>query len=534
MLKRLLCLGAVLLALGTGLLAWWWPPFVWAFVVVGPLLLLAAHDLLQQRHTILRNYPVFGHLRYMLEDMRHQIRQYFIESDDHGNPISHGQRELVYRRAKDVSDVLPFGTLKDVYAPGYEWINHSMYPRQPAEHESRVRIGGPDCSQPYEASHLNVSAMSFGALSSHAIEALNLGARHGGFAHNTGEGGISDHHLKPGGDLIWEIGTGYFGCRTSDGRFAPELFAERAALPAVKMIELKLSQGAKPGGGGILPASKLTPAIARARGVPLGRDVHSPPGHTAFVGPRGLLEFLARLRELSGGKPVGFKLCVGRPEEFLAVCRAMHETGISPDYIVVDGKEGGTGAAPQEFSDHLGTPLREGLMFVHNALVGAGLRERVRIGAAGKLLSGFDMAAVCALGADFCYSARGMMFALGCIQARRCHTNRCPTGVATQDPWRVSGLVVADKAVRVHNFHRNTVKHFLKVLAAAGLETSAELHPGLLLRRVALGQVHSYRELYRWLTPGSLLDGTAPGDWRRVWEGGEPAAVASLISARNV
>lgn len=522
-----MALGAVLV-LGAFFWPWLWP----ASVILALLLMLGAYDLVQPRHTILRNYPVFGHLRYMLEDIRHQIRQYFIEADNKGDPFGHGERGLVYKRAKQASDVQPFGTIQDVYASGYEWFNHSLHPLEASDTPPRIRVGGPDCRQPYHASLLNVSAMSFGALSPNAILALNEGARRGGFAHNTGEGGISEYHLRPGGDLIWELGTAYFGCRTKDGKFDPAQFEDQASRDIVKMIEIKLSQGAKPGGGGILPAAKLTPAIARARGVEMGHDVESPPAHSAFSGPEGLLEFVVRLRELSGGKPVGFKLCIGRADEFLAVCRAMVDTGITPDYIVVDGGEGGTGAAPREFSDALGTPLREGLIFAHNALVGAGVRDRLKLVCSGKILSGFDMAAKIAMGADMCYSARAMLFALGCIQARRCHTNRCPTGVTTQDPWRQAGLVVRDKAPRVANYHAATIHHLMKVLAAAGLRHPDELTPAHLQRRVAPQVIKSYAELYDYLAPGSLRDGDAPESWLRAWRGtGRPEEWPELLSA---
>lgn len=532
MLKKILCYGAIVSTLLAALIAWWWHPFVWVFVFLAPTSLLAAYDLIQKQHTILRNYPVIGHARYMLEDVRHQIRQYLIQGDNEGVPFTHAQRALVYRRAKNVSDILPFGTILDVYEQGFEWINHSMYPHEALKEEPRVRIGNSNCKHPYEASRLNISAMSFGALSGRAITALNQGAKQGKFAHNTGEGGLSDYH-RQGGDLIWEIGTGYFGCRDKKGNFEPDMFADCAAIDEVKMIELKLSQGAKPGGGGILPAEKITPEIARARSVEMGFDVISPRAHTAFDSPEGLMEFIAKLRELSGGKPVGFKMCMGRPDEFLTLCRAMCDTNILPDYIVIDGKEGGTGAAPAEFSNGLGTPLTEGLIFAHNALVGAGLREHIKIAVSGKIISGFDMVKRIAIGADFCYSARGMMFSLGCIQARRCHTNRCPSGVATQDPWRENGLVVSDKAPRVFNYHNGTIKHFLEMLAAIGVEHPDKLVPGHLYRRSDPGIVRSYHELFNWLQPGALLNGEAPPEWQRAWAAeDEPAAIAPLISSK--
>ena len=494
-----------------------WHPLWWLLIVAGLFTLLAIHDLSQTQHTILRNYPIFGHLRYAFEDIHTQIRQYFIESDMEGLPFAREQREMVYERAKNVSLMHPFGTIEDVYRTGYEWINHSITALWPQKEEPRVKVGGSQCAKPYLASHFNISAMSFGSLSSNAILALNTGAKLGGFAHDTGEGGISKYHLKPGGDLIWELGTGYFGCRARDGRFDPVPYREHATLDNVKMIAIKLSQGAKPGGGGILPAAKVSRDIAEARGVAQGRDVDSPPFHSAFSTPRQMLEWVQRLRELSGGKPVGFKLCLGRPYQFMGILKAMLETRILVDFITVDGGEGGTGAAPQELSDFMGTPLVDALIFVHNALVGADLRKEIRVMASGKIVSGFDVAAKIAMGADLCNSARGMMFALGCIQARRCHTNTCPTGVATQDPWRVQGLVVKDKAERVYNYHNNTMRYFLRVLAAAGLKNPAELKPELLNRRVSLTEIRTYRELYPYLEPGDILAGRAPSLYMKPW-----------------
>ncbi len=494
-----------------------WHGVWWVFIPAGLLALLALYDLTQTHHTILRNYPIFGHLRYAFEDIHTQIRQYFIEGDMEGLPFAREQREMVYERAKNQDLVHPFGTVENVYRSGYEWINHSVVGRWPEKQELRIKVGGSQCAKPYMASHFNISAMSFGSLSANAIKALNAGAKLGGFAHDTGEGGISKYHLEPGGDLIWEIGTGYFGCRAKDGKFDPLQYQERATLGNVKMVAIKLSQGAKPGGGGILPAAKLTREIVEARGVPMGHDVDSPPYHSAFFTPREMLEWVARLRKLSGGKPVGFKLCLGRPEQFMAILKAMLETKILVDFITVDGGEGGTGAAPQELSDFMGTPLTDALIFVHNALVGTDLRKEIRVMASGKIISGFDMAAKICMGADLCNSARGMMFALGCIQARRCHTNTCPTGVATQDPWRVQGLVVKDKAERVYNYHNNTMRYFLRVLAAAGLKNPAELKPELLNRRVSLTEIRTYRELYPYLEPGDILAGRAPELYMNPW-----------------
>lgn len=498
-----------------------WTHGAWAFAVVGPVLGLGVSDLLQTRQAVRRNFPVIGRARYLLEAIRPEINQYFVESNTSGTPFSREARSVVYQRAKDVIDTLPFGTERNVYETGYEWINHSICARHPSGQSPRVSIGGTGCERPYRASVLNVSAMSFGALSHAAVSALNRGAKMGAFAHNTGEGGISPYHLA-GGDLVWQLGTAYFGARDPDGRFSDQQFAKRAALDAVTMIEIKLSQGAKPGHGGILPAAKLTPEIADIRGVPLGRDVLSPPAHTAFDTPIELLEFVARLRRLSGGKPVGFKLCVGKRSEFLAICKAMLETGILPDFITVDGAEGGTGAAPLEFSNVVGTPLVEGLVFVHNSLLGIGVREHIRVLASGRIVTGFDIAHKLAIGADAVYSARAMMFALGCIQARRCNTNACPTGVATQDPELVRGLVVSDKATRVANYHRNTVKAFCEILAAAGLDDPRDLRPWHVVRRVSPTETRTYADIFDYLHEGQLLGGQVPETYRRAWMAARP------------
>ena len=510
-----LCSAAALVA--TGLITLVWPAALWALVVIGPVIGVGVHDVVQRRHTLLRNYPVIGHGRYLLEAFRPEIQQYFVESNLDGRPFDREQRSLVYQRAKGALQTIPFGTQRDVYEPGHEWLIHSLAPRVAPQVDPRVPIGGPQCAAPYHAAHLNVSAMSYGALSKYAIRALNTGARDGGFYHNTGEGGLSPYHLEPGGDVCWQIGTGYFGCRTPDGRFDPTLFAAHAATPAVKMIELKLSQGAKPSHGGILPAAKVTPEIARIRGVPLGADVVSPPAHSAFDGPTGLLEFLASLRQLSGGKPVGFKLCVGDRAELLAIARAMVATGITPDFITVDGSEGGTGAAPVEFSNSVGTPLREGLLAVHNTLVGIGVRDAVRVIASGKIVSGFDVVRAIALGADLCNSARGMMFSLGCIQARRCHENTCPVGIATTDELLGSMLDVATKAARVASYQRATVHAFLELVGAAGLSAPSQIQPHHLWRRVAGNEIRHYGELYDYLPEGALLGSQVPRGWRDDW-----------------
>ena len=477
---------------------------------------LGWRDTRQTRHSVLRNYPVIGHLRFLLEFIRPEMRQYFIESDNEAAPFSRQQRSLVYQRAKGDADKRPFGTQLDVHAEGYEWINHSVAPSVIASHDFRITVGegGTGCTQPYSASVFNISAMSFGALSASAVLALNGGARKGGFAHDTGEGSISQHHRVHGGDLIWEIGSGYFGCRDEAGRFSEERFAANALDPQVKMIELKLSQGAKPGHGGVLPGPKVTAEIAAARGVPAGVDCVSPARHSAFATPVEMLRFLERLRRLSGGKPVGFKFCVGHPWEWFALCKAMLETGLLPDFIVVDGAEGGTGAAPLEFTDHVGAPLQEGLLLVHNTLVGLNLRHRIRIGAAGKVVSAFDIARCMALGADWCNSARGFMFALGCIQAQACHTGACPTGVTTQDPRRQQALVVPTKLERVWRFHQHTLMALKELVQAAGLQHPGEITASHIVRRVSQGDVRLLANQLPFLKPGALLAAVeGRGEW---------------------
>ena len=477
---------------------------LWLVLFAG-LLATGVYDLRQNKRSILRNYPIIGHLRFILEFIRPEIRQYFIESDSEATPFSRAQRSLVYQRAKGESDKRPFGTQLAVYSEGYEWMNHSMAPTQLATHDFRITIG-PDTAQPYQASVFNISAMSFGALSANAILALNAGAKRGGFAHDTGEGSISVHHRVHGGDLTWEIGSGYFGCRNDDGTFSAERFTANACEPQVKMIELKLSQGAKPGHGGVLPGPKVTIEIADARGVPVGVDCVSPASHSAFSTPVEMMHFIARLRELSGGKPTGFKLCIGHPWEWFALVKAMLETGITPDFIVVDGAEGGTGAAPLEFTDHVGSPMQEGLLLVHNTLRGAGLRGKIKLGCAGKVVSAFDIARLMALGADWCNSARGFMFALGCIQAQHCHTGACPTGVTTQDPLRQQSLVVTDKAERVFNFHQLTLDALKELVQAAGLAHPQDITAHHIVRRTADGQVRSLAHLVTTeLQHGALL-----------------------------
>lgn len=478
---------------------------------------LGLRDITQKRHAILRNYPVLAHMRFILEHLRPAMRQYFFEDDKDGMPFGRDKRAIVYQRAKRDPDKRPFGTQYDVYESRYEWLLHSIAPAPASREPFRVSIGGPECAAPYSASVFNISAMSYGALSANAIRSLNRGAKLGGFAHDTGEGGISPYHLEHGGDLIWEIGSGYFGCRTPDGHFSPERFAEAAALAPIKMIEIKLSQGAKPGHGGVLPAAKVSPEIASIRGVKPGQDCVSPARHSAFATPLELVRFIDQLRKLSGGKPTGFKFCLGQTTEFMGIVKAILETGMAPDFIVVDGKEGGTGAAPLEFMDHLGTPLRDALVFVHSVLVGTNLRDRIKIGASGKITSAFDMARVMALGADWCNAARGFMFAVGCIQAQQCHTGRCPTGVTTQDPVRQRAIVVPDKSERVASFHRETLLALADLIAACGLHHPGELRPEHFMHRAAPDRVSSFAERYEFLGPGELLAGGGGKHYRESW-----------------
>jgi len=500
-------------------LAAYQPVFYWGFIIVAPIILLGVYHMMQTRHTILRLYPVIGIFRYLFESIRPEIQQYFVESNINGRPINREFRALIYQRAKNVRDTRPFGTQFDVYRAGYEWMDHSMKPSHIDDQHPRVKFGGPDCSQPYMASPMNISAMSYGALSKHAILALNKGAKLGDFAHNTGEGGLSPYHLKHGGDIIWQIGTGYFGCRNQDGRFDRDKFTEKSRLDVVKMIEIKLSQGAKPGHGGILPAAKLTAEIAGIRHVPMGQDVVSPAAHTAFDSPEGLLQFVAELRTLSGGKPVGFKLCIGKRSDFLGICKAMLKTNITPDFITVDGGEGGTGAAPIELTNSVGLPLRDALIFVNSALTGIDKRKQIRIIASGKIFSAFHIARAMALGADTVNSARGMMLALGCIQSRSCNSDKCPTGVATQDPARYKALNVEDKSKRVANFHRAMIKNLMELLAAAGLHGLGELKPQHINRRVNGTQIANYAELYPLIDSCCLLGcDNLPADWKADWE----------------
>ncbi|QQK66053.1 FMN-binding glutamate synthase family protein [Cobetia sp. cqz5-12] len=533
----LLCILGALICLPLAMQnAWLWPLAILFVLLVA----VGLNDLRQSDYAVRRNYPVIGNMRYLFKALRPEMRQYLFESDTDQLPFSHKQRELVYARGRQRNSSQPFGTLLDVYSDSYEFIGHSMQTSSvPDPKGFRLNVGNSQCSHPYNASLFNISAMSFGSLSANAIRALNKGARLGNFAHDTGEGSISPYHREFGGDLIWEIGSGYFGCRNDKGGFDAEKFAKKAVSPQVKMIEIKLSQGAKPGHGGILPASKISAEIAETRDIPMGEDCISPASHSEFSTPAGLLSFIQRLRELSGGKPVGFKLCLGQPWEFMAIVKAMLETGIVPDFIVVDGSEGGTGAAPTEFTDHLGTPLREGLQFVHNSLVGAGLRDEVRIGVSGKIISAFDIACVMALGADWVNAARGYMFALGCIQSLSCHTNKCPTGVATQDDLRQKSLVVEDKADQVRHFHHNTLHALAEILSAAGLHTPWQITPDHLVHRVSENEVKLFSHLHPFLTKGALL---AQGDdypfYRRVWamaqaESFQPRSLSEVSGAKR-
>lgn len=519
-----------------GAVSYVWPPVLWSLLMIGPLFAMGLADILQTRQAIRRNFPIIGNLRYFFEFIRPELQQYFVESNQSGRPIPRELRSVVYQRAKGQTETLPFGTQLDVHAEHYEWINHSIVPRAHQDEPMRVVVGGKHCKQPYSASLMNISAMSYGALSTAAVSALNLGAQKGQFYHNTGEGGISPYHLL-GGDLVWQIGTGYFGCRNPDGSFSESAFRERAMLPNVKMIEIKLSQGAKPGKGGLLPAEKVSEEVSQIRLVPQGKDVVSPAGHSTFSTPAELLQFVARLRELSGGKPVGFKLCVGSKREFVGICKAMLEMNVAPDFITVDGGEGGTGAAPLEFSNHVGTPLQDGLAFVVDTLRGFALKKDIRVIASGKVLTSFNIVTRLALGADMVNCARGMMLSLGCIQALKCNTNECPTGVATSDPHLAKGLVVPHKSERVYRFHRETVRHYVELLSAMGYQNSSELKRSDVHRRVTDGQVRTYEELHPTMPEGFLLHRDnwkkLSAEWQRALYEAQTQTFAPAPSARD-
>jgi glutamate synthase domain-containing protein 2 len=518
-------IGSVIFSIIASLLVWFFGGWSWVFAsIVAFLIIIGIGDLTQKKQTIRRNYPIVGRMRYWMEELRPKLYQYFIESDIDGRPINRIDRSTIYQRAKQENDTMPFGTQLDVYAEGYEWMSHSIAPKDfhSLNQHPRVLVGNDQCKQPYSLSLLNVSAMSFGSLSPQAIRALNGGAKKGGFAHNTGEGGISPYHLKEGGDLIWQIGTGYFGARDSNGHFDEDAYRKNALRPEVKMIELKLSQGAKPGHGGILPAKKNTPEIAAIRLVEAGTTVYSPPYHSAFNTPLELVKFLARLRELSDGKPVGFKLCIGQKHQFFAICKAMIATGFYPDFITVDGGEGGTGAAPQEFSNYVGAPLMDGLAFVVNVLNGFGIKDKIRVIASGKILSGFHIVRAVALGADAVNSARAMMMALGCIQALVCNTNKCPTGVATQDPSLAKGIDVSDKIQRVANYHEDTVKTFVELLGAAGIEDNSRLSRSHIFRRVFMNEVRTFEDIFPSCSFGSFNNGEIPDKYLDDYNMGDP------------
>lgn len=501
-----------------GIYYYWFSGPIWPLLVTVPLTIIGVYDILQKRSTIKRNYPILGHFRYMLESIRPEIQQYFVERFDDGRPFSREQRSVVYQRAKGQLDTLAFGTQHDLDKAGAEWLEHSMSIPHDLELESRVTVGNKKCSRPYSCSIFNISAMSYGSLSKNAVEALNLGAKLGEFSHNTGEGSISPYHLKHEGDLVWQIGTGYFGCRNPDGTFNADMFKERSNFETVKMIELKISQGAKPGHGGILPASKVNEEVAKIRAVEVGKTVASPPSHSAFNTPIEMMKFIEKLRELSGGKPVGFKLCVGKKDEFFSLCKAMIELDIYPDFITVDGSEGGTGASPLEFTNYLGTPTNDALNFVHNTLIGAGIREHIKLIVSGKIINAFDLIQKFSLGADICNSARGMMFAIGCIQALKCNSNECPAGVATQDPYLYDRLDVQDKAERVARYHKTTLKELNHLAAAAGVESLRDIKKRHIKRKIGPGQVMNYEELFPKVKPNSLIDGSYTGRWKAIWD----------------
>lgn len=490
---------------------------IWFLALLIPLIILWIYDITQKEHTILRNFPILGHSRYILEFIRPEIQQYFIANNEAERPYNRETRSIIYQRSKGVRDTVAFGTQRDITANGYTWVLHSLSPKHPSEVEPRIIVGGPDCTKPYSASRLNISGMSYGSLSPNALMALNRGAHLGGFAHNTGEGGISPYHLQ-GGDIVFQLGTAYFGCRDDHGNFDPNEFVIEASRPEVKMIEIKLSQGAKPSHGGILPAAKLTPEIAKVRKVKMGQDVVSPPAHSTFDTPIGLLHFVKQLRELSDGKPIGFKLCLGRRDEFMAICKAMLQTKILPDFITVDGAEGGTGAAPLEFTNHVGEPLEAALVFVHNTLVGINLRDKIRVICSGKIATGFDLVSKIAMGADICNAARAMMMSMGCVQSMQCNANTCPTGVATQNRRLQRGLVVNVKKHRVAQYHKSTMKSFLEIVGAMGLCNPSDLKPGFLMCRVDEESVKSFDEMYEYLEPGQLLGDNIPNNYLKFWE----------------
>ncbi|MEZ5689845.1 MAG: FMN-binding glutamate synthase family protein [Caenibius sp.] len=495
-----------------------WPPARWALVVLVPLLAIAVWDYFQLRHSLRRNYPLLARVRWGIEELRPYLRSYLFESDLEGRPFNHDERSLIYARAKGELDAHPFGTELDVYSDEYEWLGHSMAPNATVPEAWRPTVGSSQCGKPYAPALLNISAMSFGSLSANAILALNKGAAMGGFYHDTGEGGLSPYHRHHGGDLVWELGSGYFGCRNQNGSFCSDRFTDEAQNDQVKMIEIKLSQGAKPGHGGVLPGAKVSKEIAATRGIPAGEDCISPAAHSAFSTPLELVEWAARLRDLSGGKPVGIKFCVGQPHEIFAVMKAMCETGIRLDYMVVDGAEGGTGAAPVELSNRMGMPLREGMILARNALIGCGLKPEIKLAAAGKIHSGAQMAMNFGLGADWCNAARAFMFALGCVQSMRCHTGTCPTGIATQNPARQRGISVEDKAQRVARFQRQTMEGLRQIVTSMGLENPWQIGPHHISEHRNAVRSDTIDRVYRFLQEGELLDAADGTQYARFWQ----------------
>jgi len=507
--------------LGIGALSLIWQPILWSLILLLPLFLLGLYDAFQSKHTIRRNYPLFGRLRYFFESIRPEIHQYFVETDTGGRPFNRLQRSLVYQRSKKVRDTVPFGTQLDVYKADYHWVNHSIaaLDHHHVDQNPKVRIGSSQCTQPYDSSLFNISAMSYGSLSRNAIRALNHGAEIGGFFHNTGEGGLTPHHLEPGGDVVWNIGTGYFSCRNSDGTFNYDAYVERANHDHVKMIEVKFSQGAKPGHGGILPKVKVTEEIAKIRLIEMGGDIISPPHHSAFKTPREFVHFVKKLRDGNGGKPVGFKICIGKNSEFIAICKAMVEEQIYVDFISVDGGEGGTGAAPLEFTNYVGMPLKDAIVFVHDTLKGFGIKDQIKIIASGRVLNGFHIIECLSHGADLCNSARGMMFALGCIQALKCNDNSCPTGVATQKKSLQSGLVVEDKKIRVANYHKETVMSAVELMCAAGIDHPDKVTREVVNRRISRTEIETLEQTYPEVEIGCMLkEETVPKNYKLAWD----------------
>ena len=467
--------------------------------ISGLLTTIVIHDSIQTKHSLLRSFPLIARLRWLFEEEREKIQQYFIEDNLNGTPINREKRSFVYQRSKLEKETIPFGTQHNVNAKGYEFVKHSLFPKD--HHKvtgEKVLFGSDKCIQKYKASLINISAMSFGSLSKNAIMALNQGAKMGDFAHNTGEGGVSPYHLQ-GGDLIFQVGTGYFGAGKSvDGKrvFDDEIFRKNAIRPEVKMIEIKFSQGAKPGHGGILPAKKNTEEIAKIRSVEPFTQVDSPPSHSAFSNFDEMISFIQKVRDLSEGKPVGIKFCVGNNQEISTMIKAFADAKNYPDFISVDGGEGGTGSAPLEFTNYMGTPLIEGLVFVNKLLKEHNLKDQIKIIAAGKAVDAFDIVKLLALGADAIGMARSFMLSLGCIQARECNLDTCPVGVATQDADLVKALVVEKKNVRVKNYHYKTIVAVKEVIAAMGIDSISDVKPSEVFRRRKDEEIVSLEEVY--------------------------------------